>query len=174
MTFAQNINEGQIEKVVNLIKVAGGQIVGRTRLQKMVYLLESAGFIDGFEFEYRHYGPFSEDVANAVFLGQFEGVITEEERPASWGGFYSIYRATGVAPTCDQTMLNFIALTSAANPVALELAATAVYLANSEREIDAWERTAQLKPEKTQYLDSARALYSDLVKINSVRPLPTL
>lgn len=174
MTFVQNINDDQIEKVVNLIKVAGGQIVGRTRLQKMVYLLESAGFIDGFEFEYKHYGPFSEDVANAVFLGQFEGVITEEERPASWGGFYSIYRAAGDAPTCDKSMLDFIGITSAANPVALELAATAVYVANSEKGLDAWERTAQLKPEKTQYLDSAKALYSDLSKINAVRPLPAL
>ena len=49
------------EKVADIVRDAGGKIVGRTRLQKIGYLLELSGLGEGFSFDYRHYGPFSEE-----------------------------------------------------------------------------------------------------------------
>ena len=42
-----------VDKVAEIIRAAGGEIVGRTRLQKVAYLLELAGLGHGFRFEYR-------------------------------------------------------------------------------------------------------------------------
>lgn len=76
-----------VDKVTEIIRAAGGEIVGRTRLQKVAYLLELAGLGHGFSFEYRHYGPYSEDLALASRNADLLGFLEEEERPTSWGGF---------------------------------------------------------------------------------------
>ncbi len=44
-------------ETAEIVRDVGGRIVGRTRLQKIAYLLELAGFGVGFRFEYRHFGP---------------------------------------------------------------------------------------------------------------------
>ena len=56
-------------KIAAIIRDAGGEIVGRTRLQKVTYLLTVTGLEDRFSFAYKHYGPFSESVATAVSDG---------------------------------------------------------------------------------------------------------
>ena len=64
-----------IDKVADIIRDAGGKVVGRTRLQKLGYLLELSGLGDGFSFEYRHYGPYSEELAAAdddYFMSRIE------------------------------------------------------------------------------------------------------
>src|ERR1700689_1317602 len=81
-------------KAAEIVRDVGGQIVGRTKLQKVAFLLELAGFGEGFEFEYRHYGPYSEELATAIQFAEAFGLVTQEERTASWGGTYSIYTAT--------------------------------------------------------------------------------
>jgi uncharacterized protein len=85
--------KSEIEKVADIIRDAGGTIVGRTRLQKIAYLLELAGVGSGFPFEYRHYGPYSEELALATRMAAMVGLVDEQERAASWGGSYSIYKA---------------------------------------------------------------------------------
>ena len=54
------------EKAAALVRDAGGKLVGRTRLQKVAYLTQLAGFARDFPFEYRHYGPYSEELAEAM------------------------------------------------------------------------------------------------------------
>jgi uncharacterized protein YwgA len=169
----QAITDNQVSTLSELIRASGGSIVGRTRLQKMVYLLEVAGFVSGFDFEYRHYGPYSEDLSNATFCGRLQGLISEEERPASWGGSYSIFSSIGERPQLGNSMQQFIDITVSANPIALELAATALFVAINEKGQEVWARTAQLKPEKLQHLEDARAIYSKLLAV-SPSTLPNL
>ena len=76
-----------------LVRDAGGELVGRTRLQKIAFLMQLAGFGDDFSFEYHHYGPYSEDLAQAMEIAVALGPVKEEERVADWGGRYSIYTA---------------------------------------------------------------------------------
>ncbi len=52
--------------IPSLVMAAGGEIVGKIRLQKVVYLLDQIGLNSGFSYEYFHYGPYSEDLAEQV------------------------------------------------------------------------------------------------------------
>jgi hypothetical protein len=50
-------------QLAKLVEWAGGELRSRKRLQKVVYLLESAGVELGASFILHHYGPYSYDVA---------------------------------------------------------------------------------------------------------------
>jgi uncharacterized protein YwgA len=76
----------RLEVAARLVNEAGGQIVGRTRLQKVAYLTQLAGLGGDFAFEYRHYGPFSEDLASGMEIASGLGLVREEENRAVWGG----------------------------------------------------------------------------------------
>jgi len=171
------ISKSDVEDAADIVRDAGGKVVGKTRLQKMAYLLEVSGLGSGFPFEYRHYGPFSEELANAVVIAQIAGLITEEEHTASWGGSYSIFNSVSGAsnPHVNAARLRILALGSEANPISLELAATAAYLAAKEKNGDPWAETERRKPEKAaKYLPDAKALYAKLKLIETPKPLPKI
>ncbi len=68
------------EKAAAVIQDAGGRVIGRTKLQKITYLLCAAGLEDGFDFEYRHYGPYSENLSDAIAEARLGGLVSEDER----------------------------------------------------------------------------------------------
>jgi uncharacterized protein YwgA len=71
-------------KVANIVRDAGGKVVGRTRLQKIAYLLTVSGLETGFPFQYKHYGPFSDEVAVAAREAGLLGLLAETEQVAAW------------------------------------------------------------------------------------------
>lgn len=80
--------------IPSLIDAAGGTVVGKIRLQKMVYLLDQLGVKSGFPFEYHHFGPYSEELAEAVEEDVIFGCIGEEQkRRVSDGVSYVTYRS---------------------------------------------------------------------------------
>lgn len=166
-----------------IVRDAGGQLVGRTRLQKVAYLAQLAGYGEEFEFEYRHYGPYSEELARAMEIATGFGIVQEEERRADWGGRYSIYRYLdpGRSKPANEGRAQFIKAAAQIGAIELELAATAAFLHASEgigREIDGdpWSLMAQLKPEKAENgrLERAKAAYRSLLSIKTPVPLPTI
>jgi uncharacterized protein len=161
------------EKVVSVIRAAGGSFTGRTRLQKTIFLLELAGFMDGFDFEYRHYGPYSEELSQATLFARMSGALEEEERRATWGGTYSIFRVEGPAPKITSMMQSMIDISTSSNPIALELAATAAYLAGEGCE-NPWEETLKRKTDKANYIDAAKQVYLKLANIETPTRLPVL
>jgi len=169
--MAKKARRSDVEKVSSIVFDAGGRVVGRTRLQKLVYLLEVAGFGEGFPFEYRHYGPYSEQLAVASNSAALSGAITQEDRRASWGGTYSVFATTqGIIAGRSAPRSALAAAAARANPVALELAATAVFL-SKEGTPNPWGETARLKPEKAgQSLPKAKALYASLRRIAPTLP----
>src|SRR5262245_22141607 len=90
-----------LQAVARIIQDAGGELVGRTRLQKIAFLTQLAGFANDFVFEYRHYGPYSEDLAQAMEFAVLLGPLQEEEKLADWGGRYSVYKLAGQLPAPD-------------------------------------------------------------------------
>lgn len=169
-----NRNKSVEENAADIIRDAGGKVVGKTRLQKMAYLLEISGLGTGFSFEYRHYGPFSEELANAVVIAQIADLITEEEHTALWGGSYSIFKSTSDSAndTVNELRKQVLELGMAANPISLELAATAAFLAK-EGDSDPWAETEKRKPEKAaKFLADAQALYRNLKLIATPIPMP--
>jgi hypothetical protein len=163
------------DKVRDLVRDAGGKIVGRTRLQKMAYLLELAGLGEGFSFEYRHYGPFSTDLANAAKKARILGLVEEAEREAAWGGVYSIFSTDlGVRKGTSAARVQLAKVAGEADPVELELAATAAFLASESG--DPWGETAERKAQKAAggRLEKAKELYRRLAAIQTPKQLPKI
>lgn len=160
------------KKIERIIAAAGGEIVGRTRLQKIAYLLELSGNGEGFTFDYHYYGPYSEDLAKATHIAEALKFVEEEDKATTWGGHYSIYRLANpsdAAPTPAQTLI--ASLGASANAVVLELAATAAYFADHNHE-DPWRETEERKPDKAtpERLQAARELYAKLCGITNAFP----
>lgn len=81
--------------VPSLVMAAGGEVVGKIRLQKIVYLLDQLGLDSGFSYEYFHYGPYSEDLAEAVEDDVVFGHLSaSQRRRVSDGVPYVVYSAT--------------------------------------------------------------------------------
>lgn len=164
------------EKAAEIVRDAGGQIVGRTRLQKIAYLLTVTGLEKGLTFVYKHYGPYSEDLATAAHDADLLGLLNETERQASWGGTYSIYVSLlGPAHSTPAARRRVAAEAAAADAVELELAATAVFLAK-EGHSDPWGETARRKPEKAEEgrMERAKALYRKLSNVETPIPWPKI
>ena len=162
------------ERVAQIIAAAGGKVVGRTRLQKLAYLLELSGLGEGFQFSYRHYGPFSESLAAAAREAALLGLVHESEQAANWGGTYSIYSTSLAAEHPERECLARAA--SEADPIELKLAATAAFLAVEESVAEPWRETARRKPEKadSERLARAQELYQKLCSIKTPRGLPQI
>lgn len=151
------------EKVKSIIRDAGGRIVGRTKLQKVSFFLEAAKLGEGFQFKYKHYGPFSEELATATEEAVALRNVSEKVCPASWGGFYSDFSLTAPeTPNGPPERLQLAKAASEADSVELELAATALFLSTEFN--DPWAETARRKPEKADgnRLSKAKELYCRL------------
>ena len=164
-----------------IIQDAGGELVGRTRLQKIAYLLQLAGYGEEFHFEYKHYGPFSEDLARGMEIASAFGQVQEDEQPASWGGWYSVYRVPSVPSPDDPGRAGFVQLAKDIGAIELELAATAAFLFSVEglgrtKPGNPWVETRARKPEKSRNgrLEKAAADYARLRRFSTPTILPDL
>jgi uncharacterized protein len=166
----------EAQRAASIVRDAGGRIIGRTRLQKVGFLLEAAGLGEGFNFKYRYYGPYSDELAAASQTATVLGLLTETEQPATWGGLYSTFFTdlpqTSTIPDARKTLAQEGAR---ADAVELELAATALFLAQQGVQ-DAWAETARRKPDKTEAgrLDRAKRLYERLRQVKTPRALPQI
>jgi hypothetical protein len=167
----------ETEKIADIVRDAGGRIVGRTRLQKIGYLLELTGLGEGFPFQYRHYGPYSEELASAARDANALGMLSEQEYPATWGGLYSVFTTSNAAPSDDVSpaRIELVREAAGASAIELELAATAAFLADGGSR-DPWGDTARFKPDKAQgsRLENAKALYRRFQRIETPKPLPRI
>lgn len=164
------------ERAARIVEDAGGRIIGRTRLQKTAYLLSVAGLEDGFSFVYKHYGPFSEALADGALAAGLLGLIDETEQRAAWGGSYSTYTSDGGAGSnAPAARIRLATEAASADAIELELAATAVYLA-TKGHADPWTETARRKPEKGEggRIERAKALLLRLAAIPTPQPLPQI
>jgi uncharacterized protein YwgA len=136
---------------VSIVALNGGELIGRTRLQKTAFLLEQCGMDSGLEFEYRHYGPFSADLARGCDDAEFDGRLHMAERPGSREMPYTVFTTNEPAPeylgniSAPEVRARLAAMRRYSD-IVLEVAATIVYL----RELggDPVEEVKILKPHK--------------------------
>lgn len=141
--------------IAQVLAAANGEIVGRVRLQKIVYLLEQLGLGSGFRYSYHHYGPYSEDLFVAAQKEEFlEKTITEAISPSNYGGTYSVFKlVNGIQPThvgcleADKARESTSKMMKV-NSVVLELAATIHWLKEKEHISDWKNELARRKPSK--------------------------
>jgi uncharacterized protein YwgA len=129
--------------VPNLVRAVGGEIVGKVRLQKMVYLLDQLGASSGFSFSYHHYGPYSDELAEAVEDDIIFGRVKAERRRRSDGVPYVVYKANPADDTSEsffeQPRINAaLQAMQHSSATVLELAATVHWLAFVEK-VDNWK-----------------------------------
>ena len=168
------MSDFKIEEVTNIIRDAGGCIVGRTRLHKTAYLLTATGLDNSFRFTYKHYGPFSNQLASSAKFGALIGDFSEKQDQAAWGGTYSTYTLDDPQDVDDEDPRFRVASMSAeAEAIELELAATSVFLFYDGYK-NAWDETAQRKPEKSspERLANAKTLLERLATVDVPIPIP--
>lgn len=167
---------GSPSAVAALVEAAGGRIVGRTRLQKTACLLELVGLGLGFQFAYHLHGPYSEDLSIAASDADALGLVAEEARQATWGGWYSTF-TTKLETKSDisESARRLASIAADADSIELELAVTAAFLAKKGFD-NPWGEVAKRKSNKAtpERTERAKALYQSLLRVNVPSPLPTV
>lgn len=118
--------------VVALVALWGGELTGRTRLQKGAYLLDRCGAKFGLRFVYHHYGPYSFDLAAGCADAHEGQRIQIEQRPGRHGVRYAIFTTDEspgrIGALSDQRARRIVERMKPCTDVVLELAATIVFL----------------------------------------------
>lgn len=134
------------ELVAGVVSLAGGSIIGRVRLQKVMYLLSRKGLGGPFTFSYHHYGPFSRSVDEAISNAKaFCGLCERIDHRVLDGAPFSIFelsdpaahrpaRSLGKIPV-DQARSDISHMTAVTSTV-IEIAATIFWLRYDERVAD--------------------------------------
>jgi len=157
--------------IADVIHLNGGKLVGKTRLQKTFYFLELYGLGSGLDFQYHHYGPYSEDLSLGV-----DDAVALDVLSLDWKvGNNSPYAVFSVAShgslrDDDKTKSRKIVLSvlDKYDSVSLELAATADFLSKVGYEDDPWAETRLRKSTKAtgDRMEKAKALLSELQSLN--------
>ncbi len=142
--------------VAAVVDAAGGKLIGRVRLQKVVYLMDQLGLNSGFSYEYHHYGPYSRDLDLATADADALSIVKETfHHRESDGGRYSMFelqkkpnddKAFGGLGRSEATRL--ARLFADTNVTVLELAATVDWLWRQEKCLNWKAEVAQRKPMK--------------------------
>ena len=158
------------EYAAAVVEVAGGQIVGKTRLQKIAYLLEAMDLGCGLDFDYHNYGPFSADLAFAVDDAEALGYLKTEERKGYHAVRCTSYCSLPDAPKFDENDRRserrdaLKTMMEQRSAIVLELGATAVYLKRNGYADSVWDEVRKRKGVKSAkpYLDAAKDLVQSL------------
>jgi hypothetical protein len=144
-------------------------MVGKTRLQKTVYLLEAKGLGFGIEFDYHKHGPYSAEVAFAAEDAEAIGLLRTEDRLGFYQIPYTVFQVTDRTPALSRdapTPAREQALGAMGrfSALVLELAATAVYLREHGYRDDYWDEVKRRKPLKAspERLEQAKRLLIQL------------
>jgi len=164
---------GREELVKTVLQAADGEIVGRIRLQKIFYLLEQLGMGGDIRFSYHHYGPYSEELSDAIDFAIKADKTVQEEAVKVESGFYSIYRLSNPDEPAPPKLGNLpwaqarecIRAMKAETSIVIELAATIHWLREKE-DVPDWRKELKVrKPSKADDSRIAKAL--DLLESTS-------
>lgn len=159
--------------LADLVNASNGIVVGKIRLQKIVYLLEQLGLESGLEFSYHHYGPYSSELSDQTFTSTMSDDLIEETRKRKADGVpYSVFLvpenykdiSADVGSLTFESIKKLLNIMNEYSSTELELAATAHWLYKYE-EFEDWNtELKRRKGVKTEggRTDKALKLLSDL------------
>ncbi|MCK4625840.1 MAG: hypothetical protein KAV00_11050 [Phycisphaerae bacterium] len=135
------------------------QLIGRTRLQKTVWLLQRLGAPMEYEYRMYFYGPYSEGVQSDIGLLEQLKLVEEAPGQSADGSPYYAFSAREQAVSWAESeevkkYQDSIQLISGADPVVLELAAT--YEAFREMGYDHEDAMERLRRKKGSKCDEGR------------------
>ncbi len=134
------------------------QVVGRTRLQKTVKLLQRIGVPMDYDYMIHFYGPYSEGLQSDIGLLEQLGLLEENERQGKGGPYFILQATDDVRKLADaDEVAQFqpaIDIMSGTDAVILELAAT--YDAFRELGDDHDKATMRVRRKKGPKCDEGR------------------
>lgn len=156
--------------VARLVYLNGGELVGKTRLQKSAYFLDAKQVGFGFDFSYYRFGPYSEDLANATDEAKALHLLDLNWRQSQAGVEYAVFFCEKNdwqnvdQDDCRKKILQTLSRYSA---VEVELAATSHFLKRNGFAADPWAETERRKTTKVNppRLENSKKLLDDLSKI---------
>jgi uncharacterized protein len=160
--------------VAEVLAAGDGEIVGRIRLQKMVYLLDQAGARSGLTFHYHYYGPYSRDLDDAIDRAQAIRGVEEKISYRQVDGMpYSIFSLRSEGEVAASHTVGHLPMDRARplvramkirSSTVLELAATIHWLVNRENSSDWRRELVRRKGVKTERgrADEALSLLKEL------------
>ena len=155
-----------LNAVSTIVKLNGGTLIGKTRLQKTIYFLEVANLGFGMHFDYHHYGPYSEELSSAIEDEIFLGNLRSEQKKTNQGFEYtefSVLDFENKNSDKEDKAVQILSTLKKYDSISVELAATADFLRRSNFS-EYWAETEALKPSKStpERLSKARKLLSEL------------
>jgi uncharacterized protein YwgA len=141
----------QADMVAKVLFLNGGKLIGKTRFQKTIYFLEEAGRGFGFDFEYYHYGPYSEELSSLMSDAEALKLCAIEWASTKSGAKFAIFNSNKndfPSDAQDSNRTKILNILKEYDSVTLELAATADFLHKYESSKNKWEETARRKPDK--------------------------
>lgn len=125
------------DRVIAIINAAGGEVVGKTRMQKLVYLIQESHADIGFDFEYHHYGPYSSELSKELAMSTFFDDVKEEPRRRHSDGVpYSVFSTMSETSAPYKAFVDEVSGLAKClreeNSTVLELAATIHWLHHKE------------------------------------------
>ncbi len=119
--------------VVGLVALNDKELIGRTRLQKITYLLDRCGAEFGLPFEYYRYGPYSFELVGGLNDALAEERIEVEEKPGRHKVPYAVFRTEAEQPKTlgnlpAERVVSLLERMKYVSDFVLELAATIVFL----------------------------------------------
>ncbi len=152
-----------MKKILALIKACGGKIQGRTKLQKLVYILKNHGVDFDENFKYHHYGPYSFNLQLEITELVDCGLLKEA------GSTPYIYELESqAAKEVDNSFLaekkELIDFLNKQDYQILELVATIYYLKNTgiHNDLALRSKLQILKPHLEQKIESAFKVFYEL------------
>ena len=152
--------------IAKIVALNGGQLTGKTRLQKTAYFLEEFNLGNDADFEYYYYGPYSEEISTAADDARALGYISTEWNRTKAGTEFAIFKSNIEIPSNkeDRRRQKILSILDRYDAVSVELAATADFLSKNGYGDDPWGETARRKEDKAtqERLDKAKSLLSAL------------
>ncbi len=156
--------------VAHIIQLNGGELVGKTRLQKSAYFLEAKGAGFGFDFNYHRFGPYSEELANCADDAKALQLIDVDWKKTQDGMSFAVFYSRSHEANSDERDIyrhRVLSVLKKYSAVEIELAATADFLEHNGFGSDPWAETHRRKANKVNdvRLKRSKQLLDELAEI---------
>ena len=153
--------------IADVVQLNGGKLVGKTRLQKTFYFLELYGLGADLDFQYHHYGPYSEDLSLGVDDAVALDVLSLDWKAGN-NAPYAVFSVASSNSICadgkSESRKKVLSVLNNYDSISLELAATADFLSKVGYADDPWAETRVRKSTKAtrERMEKAKTLLSEL------------
>lgn len=157
----------------DIINISGGQIVGRKKIQKIIYIIQQLcnPFNNPYEYRWNYYGVFSDELSSEINMGQAFGILGESYREEYGYRTYIIEaidyaNASGIER--NSQLKNITEYLAAKEPRILEVLSSIIFFENkglNRQEIN--NKLQELKDHLSPFFEEAFDAHSELMKLKA-------